>query len=72
MYDKMARDLDDHGATFLKHGETSQSLAISDLFTVQDGSVRPILKVHDNKIRMYGCSCCSLGLASLMIFGSYV
>lgn len=40
----MARDLDEHGATFLKQGETSQSLSLSDLFTLKDGSVMPILK----------------------------
>ena len=45
LYDKMARDLDEHGATFLKQGETSQSLSLSDLFTLKDGSVMPILKV---------------------------
>jgi hypothetical protein len=41
----MARDLDEHGAAFLKHGETSQSLTISDIFTLKDGSVTPVLKV---------------------------
>jgi len=45
LYDKMARDLDEHGAAFLKHGETSQSLSISDIFTLKDGSVTPVLKV---------------------------
>ena len=45
LYDKMERDLDEHGAAFLKHGETSQSLSLSDLFTFKDGSVTPLLKV---------------------------
>ena len=45
LYDKMERDLDEHGAAFLKHGETSQSLSLSDLFTFKDGSVTPVLKV---------------------------
>ena len=45
LYDKMAKDLDERGATFLKHGETSQLLSLSDLFTVKGGSVTPILKV---------------------------
>ncbi|CAI8586393.1 unnamed protein product [Vicia faba] len=44
LYEKMARDLDEHGAAFLKHGETSQSLSISDIFTLNDGSVTPVLK----------------------------
>ena len=41
----MARDLDEKGPMFLKHGQTSQSLSLSDLFTVKDGSVAPVLKV---------------------------
>lgn len=45
MYDKMAKDLDENGAAFLKGGETSQSLSLSDLFTLKDGAVTPILKV---------------------------
>lgn len=45
LYDKMARDLDDHGAAFLKQGETSQSLLLSDIFTLKDGSVTPVHKV---------------------------
>ncbi|KAG5522816.1 hypothetical protein RHGRI_034835 [Rhododendron griersonianum] len=45
IYEKMARDLDEHGAAFLKHGETSQSLSLSDLFAIKDGSITPILKV---------------------------
>jgi hypothetical protein len=48
----MARDLDEHGAAFLKHGETSQSLTISDIFTLKDGSVTPVLKVTYNKFFM--------------------
>lgn len=45
LYEKMARDLDEKGPLFLKHGHTSQSLSLSDIFTVADGSVAPILKV---------------------------
>lgn len=45
IYEKMARDLEEHGAAFLKHGETSQSLSLSDIFTLKDGSVTPVLKV---------------------------
>ncbi|XP_007037309.2 PREDICTED: uncharacterized protein LOC18604656 isoform X2 [Theobroma cacao] len=51
MYDKMARDLDERGAAFLKHGETSQSLSLSDLFTLKDGSVRPVLKAVNPPVR---------------------
>ncbi|PSR95811.1 Uromodulin, secreted form like [Actinidia chinensis var. chinensis] len=51
LYDKMAKDLDEHGATFLKHGETSQSLSLSDLFTVKGGSVTPILKAAIPPVR---------------------
>lgn len=46
LYDGMASDLDKNGAAFLKHGETSQSLSLSDIFTLkEDGSVEPVLKV---------------------------
>lgn len=45
LYDKMARDLEEHGAAFLRGGETSQSLSLSDLFSVKDGAVTPTLKV---------------------------
>ncbi|XP_027190566.1 uncharacterized protein [Cicer arietinum] len=51
LYDKMARDLDEHGAAFLKHGETSQSLSISDIFTLKDGSVTPALKPANPPVR---------------------
>ncbi|CAK8565416.1 unnamed protein product [Lathyrus sativus] len=51
LYDKMARDLDEHGAAFLKHGETSQSLSISDLFTLNGGSVTPVLKPANPPVR---------------------
>ncbi|KAL6973365.1 hypothetical protein U1Q18_027543 [Sarracenia purpurea var. burkii] len=47
----MARDLNENGATFLKYGETSQSLSLSDLFAVKDGSVKPILKVAIPPVR---------------------
>lgn len=45
LYGRMARDLDERGAAFLKGGETSQSLTLSDLFDVRDGAVVPKLKV---------------------------
>lgn len=45
LYDSMARDLDERGALFLKDGETSQSLSLSDIFAIKDGSVAPVLKV---------------------------
>ena len=45
LYEKMSRDLDEHGPAFLNHGETSQSLSLSDLFSVKDGAVTPNLKV---------------------------
>ncbi|XP_028753710.1 uncharacterized protein LOC114713259 isoform X3 [Neltuma alba] len=51
LYEKMARDLDEHGAAFLKHGETSQSLSLSDIFTLKDGSVTPILKPANPPVR---------------------
>ncbi|KAI4336009.1 hypothetical protein L6164_014588 [Bauhinia variegata] len=51
LYDKMARDLDEHGASFLKHGETSQSLSLSDVFTLKDGSVTPVLKPANPPVR---------------------
>lgn len=51
LYDQMSRDLDDHGALFLKHGETSQSLSLSDIFTLKDGSVTPVLKAVDPPVR---------------------
>ena len=51
LYDTMARDLDEHGALFLKGGETSQSLSLSDIFTIKDGSVAPVLKVMCNIVR---------------------
>nr|GMD96986.1 uncharacterized protein LOC109191911 isoform X1 [Ipomoea batatas] len=50
LYDKMERDLEEHGASFLKHGETSQSLALSDLFTLKDGIVTPVLKAANPPI----------------------
>ncbi|XP_027360485.1 uncharacterized protein LOC113868782 isoform X2 [Abrus precatorius] len=51
LYEKMARDLDEHGAAFLKHGETSQSLSLSDIFTLKDGSVTPVLKPANPPVR---------------------
>ncbi|XP_042465347.1 uncharacterized protein LOC122047886 isoform X1 [Zingiber officinale] len=51
LYDKMARDLDEHGAAFLKGGETSQSLSISELFELKNGSVTPVLKKADPPVR---------------------
>ncbi|XP_062027916.1 uncharacterized protein LOC133743862 [Rosa rugosa] len=52
LYEKMARDLDEKGPLFLKHGHTSQSLSLSDLFTVKDdGSVAPVLKAANPPVR---------------------
>lgn len=51
LYDKMGRDLDEHGAAFLKHGETSQSLSLSDIFTLKDGYVTPVLKPANPPVR---------------------
>ncbi|KAJ7978415.1 Transmembrane protein [Quillaja saponaria] len=51
LYDKMARDLDEQGPVFLEHGETSQSLSLSDLFTLKDGSVTPVLKAANPPVR---------------------
>ncbi|KAL5814102.1 hypothetical protein ACOSQ4_024743 [Xanthoceras sorbifolium] len=51
LYDKMARDLDEHGVGFLKDGETSQSLSLSDIFTLKDGVVTPVLKAANPPVR---------------------
>ncbi|KAJ0106140.1 hypothetical protein Patl1_17801 [Pistacia atlantica] len=51
LYDKMARDLDEHGAVFLKQGETSQSLSLSDIFNLKDGAVTPVLKAANPPVR---------------------
>ncbi|KAF8747258.1 hypothetical protein HU200_013248 [Digitaria exilis] len=52
LYSKMARDLDERGAAFLRGGETSQSLTLSDLFnTAEDGAVVPRLKAADPPVR---------------------
>ncbi|KAJ9163625.1 hypothetical protein P3X46_023274 [Hevea brasiliensis] len=42
---------DENGPTFLKHGETSQSLSLSDFFTLKDGSVTPVLKAANPPVR---------------------
>nr|XP_043606886.1 uncharacterized protein LOC122578901 isoform X2 [Erigeron canadensis] len=51
LYDRLSRDLDEHGALFLKQGETSQSLLLSDLFDVKNGSVTPTLKRANPPVR---------------------
>ncbi|CAN1155930.1 hypothetical protein LINPERPRIM_LOCUS11357 [Linum perenne] len=51
LYDKMATDLAEKGAAFLKHGETSQSLSLSDIFTLKDGAVTPVLKAANPPVR---------------------
>ncbi|EYU24386.1 hypothetical protein ABFS82_04G158600 [Erythranthe guttata] len=51
LYSKMAEDLDENGAVFLKHGETSQSLSLSDLFTLKDEIVTPVLKAANPPVR---------------------
>ncbi|CAN6708142.1 unnamed protein product [Malus baccata var. baccata] len=53
----MGRDLAEHGLVFLKHGgPTSQYLSLSDIFTIRDGFVTPVLKavnphVHANVLK---------------------
>ncbi|KAG8379170.1 hypothetical protein BUALT_Bualt07G0060400 [Buddleja alternifolia] len=51
LYTKMEKDLDENGAVFLKQGETSQSLSLSDLFTLKDGTVTPVLRAANPPIR---------------------
>ncbi|EOA35536.1 hypothetical protein CARUB_v10020743mg [Capsella rubella] len=51
LYDKMERDLQENGPVFLKQGETSQSLSLSDLFTLKDGKISPVLKVANPPVR---------------------
>ncbi|KAL0421919.1 UNVERIFIED_CONTAM: hypothetical protein Slati_3214800 [Sesamum latifolium] len=47
----MAKDLEENGAVFIKHGETSQSISLSDLFTLKDETVTPVLKSADPPVR---------------------
>uniref|UniRef100_A0A0V0I185 Putative argininosuccinate synthase-like n=1 Tax=Solanum chacoense TaxID=4108 RepID=A0A0V0I185_SOLCH len=47
----MEKDLEDHGAAFLKQGETTQSLSLSDLFILKDGVVTPVLKAANPPVR---------------------
>ncbi|KAM7471400.1 hypothetical protein LguiA_009583 [Lonicera macranthoides] len=51
LYDEMGKDLDKHGALFIRHGETSQSLSVSDLFAIKDGAVTPLLKPVNPPVR---------------------
>ncbi|GAV73018.1 hypothetical protein CFOL_v3_16505 [Cephalotus follicularis] len=51
LYEKMARDLDEHGAVFLKHGKTSQSLSLSDIFSLKNGAVTPVHKAANPPVR---------------------
>ncbi|KAL4274476.1 hypothetical protein HN51_057272 [Arachis hypogaea] len=51
LYHNMERDLDQHGPAFLKHGQTSQSLSLSDIFTLNHGSVTPLLKPANPPVR---------------------
>ncbi|XP_049393566.1 uncharacterized protein LOC125857947 [Solanum stenotomum] len=51
LYEKMEKDLEDHGAAFLKQGETTQSLSLSDLFILKDGVVTPVLKAANPPVR---------------------
>ncbi|KAK1289322.1 hypothetical protein QJS10_CPB18g01351 [Acorus calamus] len=51
LYDKMEMDLDEQGAVFLGEGETSQSLSLSDIFSVKNGSIAPVLKAADPPVR---------------------
>ncbi|KAK2664023.1 hypothetical protein Ddye_002597 [Dipteronia dyeriana] len=76
LYDKMARDLDENGAAFLKDGETSQSLSLSDIFTLKDGVVTPVLKAANPPVRanvLYLSTEYSMHISDAVkrIFGSY-
>uniref|UniRef100_A0A1J3CM78 Transmembrane protein n=1 Tax=Noccaea caerulescens TaxID=107243 RepID=A0A1J3CM78_NOCCA len=51
LYDKMEQDLQRNGPVFLKQGETSQSLSLSDLFTLKNGNITPVLKVANPPVR---------------------
>ncbi|KAM1172387.1 hypothetical protein ACFXTH_022618 [Malus domestica] len=52
LYDQMGLDLAKHEPVFLKHsGLTSQSLSLSDIFTIRDGSVAPVLKAANPFVR---------------------
>ncbi|AEE35605.2 transmembrane protein [Arabidopsis thaliana] len=51
LYNKMEQDLQENGPVFLKQGETSQSLSLSDLFTLKDGKIAPVLKVANPPVR---------------------
>ncbi|WCJ35953.1 hypothetical protein M5689_017176 [Euphorbia peplus] len=51
LYDQMARDLDEKGPTFLNQGQTSQSLSLSDIFTLHNGSVVPVFKAANPPVR---------------------
>ncbi|KAL5722724.1 hypothetical protein ACHQM5_006210 [Ranunculus cassubicifolius] len=51
LYDKMARDLNEHGAVFLQGGETSQSLSLSELFSLKDGVITSVLKAANPPVR---------------------
>ncbi|CAN6578182.1 unnamed protein product [Malus baccata var. baccata] len=52
LYDQMGQDLAEHGPVFLKNGgQTSQSLSLSDIFTIRDGSVAPVLKAANPPVR---------------------
>ncbi|GER27132.1 protein arginine N-methyltransferase PRMT10 [Striga asiatica] len=51
LYAKMAKDLDEKGPVFLKQGETSQSLSLSDLFTLKSGILTPVLRAADPPVR---------------------
>ncbi|KAH7683896.1 hypothetical protein IHE45_05G212700 [Dioscorea alata] len=51
LYENMSRDLDEKGAAFLRGGETSQSLSLSDIFDLRDGVVTPKLKAADPPVR---------------------
>lgn len=51
LYEKMEKDLEDHGAVFLEQGETTQSLSLSDLFILKDGVVTPVPKAANPPVR---------------------
>ncbi|XP_010538062.1 PREDICTED: uncharacterized protein LOC104812546 isoform X2 [Tarenaya hassleriana] len=51
LYDKMEQDIEEKGPVFLKLGETTQSLSLSDLFTLKDGKISPVLRVANPPVR---------------------
>eukprot|EP00249_Psilotum_nudum_P016476 c25843_g1_i1 orf=420-1400(-) len=51
LYERLATDLEKKGPSFLTGGTTSQSLMLSDIFTVKGGKIYPTLKPADPAVR---------------------